>query len=478
MRVNLDRRFLKNVVLKERPISITKDILNGERGCHVGVFFDLDRTLIKGFSYLKFAKNRLLNGKLKSEEVLNNFLGLVKYAFDHDNFEEMITTRAQSIKGILEKEFIDIGKICAKEIKIYEESSELVAAHISMGHTVCIVSGASEYQINPIARQLGIKIIECTRLEVIDGKFTGKINFCCYGKGKLFSGKKLAEQYNLDLSKSYFYTDSIDDLELLKLVGNPRPINPDIKLVAISAENKWPVKIIKDGDESEIGNILRAVLSYASFIPSVIKGYSEGGIYSAFTSMSDMVISINGVTLNIKGKENLWKNRPAVFILNHQSSFDMLIAISLLRTNVTGVIKKEIGDYPILGQLLRMANVVFVDNQNRNDNIKEKLLPAVEGLKKGISLVIFPEGTRSFDHTLANFKKGAFHIAIQAKVPIVPIIIKNSHDIMPRGSHTINPGTVDITVLESISTVDWTPENMDSKIKDIRNLYLKELGQN
>ena len=89
----------------------------------------------------------------------------------------------------------------------------MVAAHIAKGHTVAIVSAATPYQVDPIARDLGITHVMCTRMEVEDGVFTGNIiKPACWGEGKAYAGQKLAEKYHLDLRKSFFYTDSAEDL--------------------------------------------------------------------------------------------------------------------------------------------------------------------------------------------------------------------------------------------------------------------------
>ena len=98
-------------------------------------------------------------------------------------------------------------------------------------------------------------------------------------------------------------------------------------------------------------------------------------------------------------------------------------------------------------------------------------------MKNGISVVIFPEGTRSYDYTLGAFKKGAFHLAMGAGVPLVPIVIKNAHDAMPRGASVFKPTGVEVVVLPPIYTEGWSSENLNERIEEVRNLFLKELGQ-
>ena len=102
---------------------------------------------------------------------------------------------------------------------------------------------------------------------------------------------------------------------------------------------------------------------------------------------------------------------------------------------------------------------------------------AVKALKGGISVAIAPEGTRSATRKLGKFKKGAFHLAISAGVPIVPIVIKNAHDSMPKGSPLFNPTNIEVVVLEPVTTTHWTVENIDQYVEEVRGLYLKALEQ-
>ena len=167
--------------------------------------------------------------------------------------------------------------------------------------------------------------------------------------------------------------------------------------------------------------------------------------------------------------------RPAVFIFNHQSGADLLIGAKLLRKDATAIAKQEL-KFSLAGPLLMAGGVVFLDRANRKKAI-EALEPAVEALRGGTSVAIAPEGTRSKDYRLGKFKKGAFHMAMQAGVPIVPMVIKNAHDAMPKGSFIIRPTTVEVVVLPPIPTTEWTVETLDDRIAEVRRLFLRELGQ-
>ena len=129
------------------------------------------------------------------------------------------------------------------------------------------------------------------------------------------------------------------------------------------------------------------------------------------------------------GQDNLWSARPAVFLFNHQSQLDVPVLASLLRKDFTAVAKKELATDPMFAPMGWLADVAYVD---RTDSTKAQaaLAPAVDALRNGTSLVIAPEGTRSPTPKLLPFKKGAFHMAMQAGVPVVPIVIRNAGELM------------------------------------------------
>jgi putative phosphoserine phosphatase / 1-acylglycerol-3-phosphate O-acyltransferase len=479
----------REIVPGSKTEGITQEILSGERGPHIGAFFDLDRTLISGFSAKDFVKARLMSGKFTSKEIVGQFAGVMSYATGGGNFASMAATSAKGVQGVSEQVFIEVGEeVYQKTLAeaIFPESRALVAAHISMGHTVAIVSAATPYQVEPVARDLGVDIVKCTRMEVIDGVFTGRIiEPACWGEGKAHAGREMAKEYGLDMFKSYFYTDSAEDLPLLEIVGNPRPINPDTKLSALAFQNDWPILRFTEENNSRLTNLIRTGVASGIFVPAILKGVVSGvskmswteGVESMVTSLGDLGTAIAGIKLAVKGEEYLWSNRPAVFIFNHQSNADALIVVKLLRKGIRGVAKKELQKMPIIGQIMQASGVIFLDRAADKEKSIEALKPAIQSLKGGTSVVIFPEGTRSYDYTLGKFKKGAFHIAMAAGVPVIPIILKNAHDVMPRGKNVFNPTLVEVIVLPPIHTHDWNKTNMDTKITEVRNLFLKELKQ-
>ena len=148
----------------------------------------------------------------------------------------------------------------------------------------------------------------------------------------------------------------------------------------------------------------------------------------------------------------------------------------MLRRDFTGVGKAEIKRNPIVGPVFAAAGMVFVDRGHHGD-AKQALEPAVEALRHGRSLVIAPEGTRSTGGNLGPFKKGAFHVAMQAKVPIVPIVFRNAGDALPKGAFVVRSAVVEAVVLPPVDTKNWTVANIDTHVETMRARFLEVLAE-
>ena len=132
---------------------------------------------------------------------------------------------------------------------------------------------------------------------------------------------------------------------------------------------------------------------------------------------------------------------------------------------------------PVVGKVLEACGVVLIDRKNTASAI-EQMTPLVDAMRVGgKSVAMSPEGTRSSTPTLARFKKGAFHLAMQAGVPIVPVVLHNSGDVQPKGDMIYHPGTVKVEVLPPIETGDWSVDEIDEHVATVRDMYLEALGQ-
>jgi putative phosphoserine phosphatase/1-acylglycerol-3-phosphate O-acyltransferase len=461
---------------------ITREVEEGPSGRAVGAFFDVDGTLIAGFSALAFMRDRLTSGRMSPRDVAATLLSTARFQAGRLGFSGLVAATAAWLRNVPEQELEELSeRIFTRAIAsaIYPESRALVQAHGRRGHTLALVSAATRYQIEPLARELGIPHVLCTRLEVENGRLTGRHVWpTCYGGGKALAARALAREQGVDLGQSYFYTDSHEDLPLLEIVGRPRPTNPSRRLVTIAARRGWPVRRFTGRGTPSVGELVRTTLAVASIIPALALGTIPGVLNRSRRDMMNLAITawgevatvLAGITLDVRGEEHLWSRRPAVFIFNHQSGVDMLLLCKLLRRDFVAVAKQEMRANPIFGPAAALAGTVFIDRSNRQKAI-EALRPAVAALRDGLSIVIAPEGTRSVTPRLGAFKKGAFHMAMGAGVPIVPIVFRNALDALPKHGLVVRPATVEVVVHPPIPTEGWTAETLDERIAEVRALY-------
>ncbi|RMA58699.1 HAD-IB family hydrolase [Ulvibacter antarcticus] len=463
---------------------LPKQTKKQEEGPHITAFFDMDRTLINDFSAKKFMQTRLFSGKTSVKEYLTQFATALVFSAGNRDFEILTKIAAVGVKGIPESVFAELGESVYNDFlatTIYPESRELIASHLDRGHRIVIISAATSYQIEPIAKELGIKDVYCTKMEVRKGKFTGRVAEMCWGEGKARAARNFAKKHDVDLSKSYFYTDSIEDYPLLEIVGNPIATNPDSALSQVAFENEWPILRFEEPVGKPVVNGFRTGLAVASIYPSAVRGLIRGAITmsrreaanATFASIGDLGTKLAGLEIAVKGKHNLEEIRPAVFCFNHQSAADFFILMKLIRNNITGVAKKELERTPV-GPIFTALGAIYVDRADKSKAIAA-MQPAVDALKNGISVVIAPEGTRSGSKELGAFKKGAFHMAMQAGVPIIPVVIKNAYMAMPKGSSMLKPTHIEVVVLDPVDTSLWKVKNLNQHIEDVRNMFVEEL---
>jgi len=465
---------------------LTCEIRESPAGPRVGAFFDVDRTLLAGFSALAFVREQLLSGRMGPSELAEMTLGALGWALGRRGFSGFVTSATASYRGLAETALEEIGEaVFEKQLAamVYPESRAIVRAHQARGHTVAIVSSALRYQVEPLARDLGIEHVLCTKLEVEGGVFTGRVLApTCFGEGKATAMRDLAAREAVELDESFFYTDSSDDLPALEMVGHPRPLNPDERLVRTARDRAWPVRRFQSRGTPGFIDVLRTVSVYGSLAPAALAGLAAGvanqsrraGINLFGSFWADFALSLAGVQIEIEGEEHLWSHRPAVFLFNHQSALDMPLMIKLVRRDMTGVGKAELRWNPVFGPLLWLAGAAFVERSDTKKSI-EALAPAVEALKTGTSLLIAPEGTRTPTPRLARFKKGAFHIAMQAGVPVVAVVLRNTGDALPKNAFVVRPAKIEVVVLPPIDTSRWTRARLDAEIEGIRARYLEVL---
>ncbi|HUO61375.1 MAG TPA: lysophospholipid acyltransferase family protein [Candidatus Acidoferrales bacterium] len=150
---------------------------------------------------------------------------------------------------------------------------------------------------------------------------------------------------------------------------------------------------------------------------------------------------LSGVRIHAVGLENLDSKAPYIFMSNHTSNLDPPVMVPLVYRPMSILAKKELFRIPVIGLVFRIGNLVPVDRSNREAAV-ESVKKAVEVLRSGRSMVVYPEGTRSRDGRMLSFKKGPFHMAIESGVCIAPCTVIGTHDAWPKGKFRIKPMTV------------------------------------
>ena len=462
-------------------------ILGGPSGAEIGAFFDFDGTLIDGFSALYLVKERWNKRQMGPREISELLtFGLNQTPADAD-FHELITQAVKRWKGLSEQEMTEQWqKLFIRHIAqtMFPEAWRLVQAHHRMGHTVAIASSATRYQILPAARELGIEHVLATPVQVRDGVLTGRLaGSPLWNEHKARAVQAFAAKHSVRLAASYGYANGDEDIAFLSSVGWPLAVNPKPQLQRHAREHGWPA--LRFGQRRKITreHKARTVASYAAMAGTFFAGLAAHKLGASQHRMLNLVLATApqfglaaaGIELRITGEENLWKARPAVFLFNHQSPLDLVIGVNLLRRDATGVVKKEMADMAGWGQFGRFMDMAFVERGDP-EKARAALAPAIDKLRSGMSLGICPEGTRSYSPRLGSFKKGAFHMAMQAGVPIVPVVMRNVGDVMHRDAVWMRPGVVDICVLPPVDTASWSRETLDDRIAEVRQMFVDTLA--
>ena len=180
--------------------------------------------------------------------------------------------------------------------------------------------------------------------------------------------------------------------------------------------------------------------------------------------------------ISARGHENLDKNKSYVFVANHQGAFDIFLTYGFLNHNIVWMQKHSLRSLPLVGYASKMAGHVFVNNTNattRAITLKE----AISKVKDGVSIVIFPEGARTHTGKMRQFKKGAFYIATEEKLPIVPLTINGPFDVLKRNTLDLKPGKLELIIHEPISTENISEEDIPELINTTRDIIYSALWE-
>jgi putative phosphoserine phosphatase / 1-acylglycerol-3-phosphate O-acyltransferase len=457
----------------------------GPKGPEIGAFFDFDGTLIDGYSAAPYFAERLLRREMSRSEAADIIRTAWRGDLNESEFAEVVGRGITAWAGHREDDLSALwARLFEEKIasRLFPEAWSLVKAHQRMGHTVAIATSATRYQAEPIAEELGIVHVLCTRAMVRDGRLTGAVEgMPLWGSGKAAGVCDFAKAHRIALSASYGYANGNEDIAFLETVGHATAVNPKPALTAAAERNGWQM-LRFSRRRSSAGTLARSVGAYLALTATSLGGVA----YAATTGErrraaewvsargSDAMLAMTGVDVEVQGEQHLWAHRPSVFMFNHQSIADGYVLLRLLRRGFTGVAKQEVSHMPLLGQILRALDFAFIDRGATRSAI-EAMAPAVDRLRRGMSVVIAPEGTRSLTPRLGRFRKGAFHIAIEAGVPVVPVVFRNTYEVMRRGSMLFRPATVNVCVLPPIDVTTWKLDDLDRHVADVRALFQRTL---
>jgi HAD superfamily hydrolase (TIGR01490 family) len=221
----------------------------------IGAFFDMDKTLISENSGSLYMKYRYQRGEISGLDLLKGIGAYLQYKLGVLDIRNWTKNMMVQFRGEVEVDLEREARIWFEEVvaqTVYPEAFRLVRQHEAAGHVVAIVSGATKFVVRPLAQRLGIDHMLYTRLEVDEGRFTGRvIEPICFEEGKIYWLQQFIDEHGIDLARSYFYSDSITDLPLLDLVGHPVAVNPDPLLYRTAVRRRWPVRFFEPPESLE-----------------------------------------------------------------------------------------------------------------------------------------------------------------------------------------------------------------------------------
>ena len=217
-----------------------------------------------------------------------------------------------------------------------------------------------------------------------------------------------------------------------------------------------------------------AITAFISFWCVIFSFFSnaENNIHKIANLWSKILLLIFNTKVEIIGKENILRGKPQIFMANHQSDFDILIVLAHIPGQFRWLVKKELFHIPIFGAAMKSAGYIEIDRNNK-ERAMQSLDQAALRIREGKSIMAFPEGSRGRFGEIKPFKQGTFYLAIKSGVPIVPISIIGSGEIMPKRSLKIKPGKIKLVIDKPIDVRNFTLENRQELIKIVRNTIIK-----
>lgn len=222
------------------------DIAAAPGAAEIGAFFDLDGTMLPGFTPAAHARHRIRQREATVGELLGVVEAAVRYRLGRIEFDRLLVRAAGYLRGARLDELEVLGdQLFHSSIRarLHLDMTDIVRAHLDRGHTVVLSSSALTIHAGPVARALNIPHLICNHFVVDEaGRLTGGIvEPIIWGTRKADAATDFSAAHGVDLGRSYFYADGDEDIALMRAVGHPRPVNPRPRMAAAAAASGWPI---------------------------------------------------------------------------------------------------------------------------------------------------------------------------------------------------------------------------------------------
>ena len=219
--------------------------------------------------------------------------------------------------------------------------------------------------------------------------------------------------------------------------------------------------------------LVTAVISTSVIICSFFSRTGNGPhLLARFWANS--ILWVARAKITVSGAEKLDPDRSYIYMANHQSNADIPLLLGQLPVQFRWLAKAELFKIPVFGRAMRGVGYISIDRSNRKSAF-ESLERAARTIRNGTSLLIFPEGTRSRNGHILPFKKGGFVLSVDSGVPIVPIIIRGTRDIISKGHFMIRPAPVTMQILDPVETTSYTRKTKDALLAHIRSILIDNI---
>ncbi len=213
------------------------------------------------------------------------------------------------------------------------------------------------------------------------------------------------------------------------------------------------------------------------FIPmtlSAVLSRTGNLAFSISKIWAHVMIRASCVRASIRNREKIARGQSYIIISNHQSHYDILALVTTLGIQFRWVIKRELLKIPLFGYALYAARNIFIDRSDPKKAM-DSIRNGLDRLPPGAGVMFFAEGTRSPDGSIREFKKGGFVMAMERGLPLLPVAVKGSRKILPKGALTVSPGLIEVVVGDPIPSAGYSPEQLDALIQKTREAVIEIL---